>query len=350
MVDMMRLWKMILREAAAYTASTISICIAIMLVAMSKEIVRMAALSGEIATTASFILLQVPYLLPYTIILAAFLSCMAVCRRLSEHGEFTALRSAGFSTTMIVLPLLWWSMLLGLANFIICSELAPVARLRSKLLIENIARQKPLSLLQQDRLLSRNVGWMGNHTSTGGASLAFILERSPDEPLLLLLDQPQQNRALTAPCATLVQPPQQLRDHVLIESSTNVAIDREALANQLLKSPLQDIDDYAAWGHFWHKLHLPAFMQEIVRRLLLAILVPLVGIMGSLYGLSSSRQINRYSSAVATSASLLALLCCVVMRSLPPKVGLFLSVALAPILLIVALAVQRSRQLKRGFV
>jgi len=348
---MSRLWKMMLGEAIAYSIATISACIAIMLVAMSREIVRMAALSGEIATTANFILLQIPYLLPYTLILSSFITCYAVCARLSENHEFIALRAAGFSLRAIMAPLIWWSMLLGACNFILCSELAPVARLRSKLLIEEIARQRPLSLLQQERLLSRNIGWLGNDVSSDAHRLALILEEPSGEPLLMVIDNLEESgRSLTAAYAAVVRPPSS-DDRLLVESSIAADIDREALASQLLKSPLQDADDYAAWRHFWQRAyHSPSSLQELIRRSLLASLAPLLGILGALYGISSTRHRSRWSLAPAAAASLLSLIACVVMRSLPPIPWIFFSVTLAPLTVIAILVLIRRIQITRGLV
>lgn len=134
---------------------SLSVCglIAILLTMRLDDIAHFACLGGGWWASLQFIFLQIPYLMPLALPLAALMSAYLTLRRLNTTHELTALRSSGLSLRAILAPLIaGGGMLMGL-NFYLVSEVAPQAHLTNSLLKKELKSLNPLVMLSNKRLL-----------------------------------------------------------------------------------------------------------------------------------------------------------------------------------------------------
>ncbi|MBX9744746.1 MAG: LptF/LptG family permease, partial [Chlamydiales bacterium] len=146
------LWRYLLYQYLRVFFLSVSSFILVLFVLRFKDIARFAALSADGTKTGLFILYQFPHILPLALPISTLIASFLLFQRLSESQEITALRALGFSLSSLLIPLLFASLFLTLANFSICAELEPLCRRETKMLLYRKTGINPLLLLQHQEL------------------------------------------------------------------------------------------------------------------------------------------------------------------------------------------------------
>lgn len=122
--------------------------IGIIIVSSLQEIVGYIAKDVPYYTVIKLTAYQIPYLLPFIVPIACFVSSFNLFKGLSDNNQMTFLRASGASRGIITFPVLMVSCALGCLNFYTCSELASICRFQTCKEITNIALTSPTLLLQ----------------------------------------------------------------------------------------------------------------------------------------------------------------------------------------------------------
>ena len=98
--------------------------------------------------------LNVPYILTWSIPVAAMVSTLLLFGRLSMEEEYTAMRSAGLGTWQIISPGVFASLGLSLICLLIHYEIAPESRFARRRALAMISELDPLDLLDEGRFVA----------------------------------------------------------------------------------------------------------------------------------------------------------------------------------------------------
>jgi lipopolysaccharide export system permease protein len=132
---------------------TVGSIVSILIVSRFKDIAHFAALSANWSKTALFTSVQIPFILPMAIPISALFASFLLVQKMSRSHELAALRSAGFSLSQILTPLLFVGGFLTLANFFLCAKITPICQLESLKILHQEASPNPLVLLQRRKLM-----------------------------------------------------------------------------------------------------------------------------------------------------------------------------------------------------
>ncbi|MDP1608701.1 MAG: LptF/LptG family permease [Chlamydiales bacterium] len=146
------LWRYLLYQYLRVFFLSVSSFVLVLFVLRFKDIAHFAALSADGIKTGLFILYQFPHILPLALPISALIASFLLFQSLSQSQEITALRALGFSLSSLLIPLLFASLFLTLANFSICAELAPLCRRETKMVLYRKTGVNPLVLLQRQKL------------------------------------------------------------------------------------------------------------------------------------------------------------------------------------------------------
>lgn len=127
--------------------------IAVLLITRLKEIARFIALSSSFTQAIKFILYQIPYILPITIPISSLIAAILLFKKLSSTNEITAIRASGFSIFKLISPIIAVAIWISFLNFIICSEISPKCRFKTKQIIYQESSGNPILLMQRQKLL-----------------------------------------------------------------------------------------------------------------------------------------------------------------------------------------------------
>jgi lipopolysaccharide export system permease protein len=147
------LWRYLLAHYFKILVLSTTSLLAVLLTTRLDEIAHFACLGCSWWQVMQFIGLQLPYLLPLALPIAALLSAYLTFRQLSHTHELTAMRASGLSLKAILAPILTGAAILAIFNFYLVSELAPMAHLKNGLLKHELRSINPLLLLSNKRLL-----------------------------------------------------------------------------------------------------------------------------------------------------------------------------------------------------
>ncbi|ANH78785.1 LptF/LptG family permease [Candidatus Chlamydia sanziniae] len=142
------LWKVLIFRYL----KTIAFCalglICISIISSLQEIVAYIAKDVPPPTILRLTAYQIPYLLPFILPIACFVSAFTLFRGLSDNNQMTFLRASGASQRIIIFPVLIISGAICCLNFYTCSELASICRYQTCKEIANMAMTSPALLLQ----------------------------------------------------------------------------------------------------------------------------------------------------------------------------------------------------------
>ena len=147
------LWKYIICRFLRVFTLCVFAFIGVMLVLRLNDIARFAAQTHEWHSVALFLLYQIPYILPFAISISCLTASFITMRSLCDSFELSVFRAARLSISKVVMPIVFLSMLLSLANFYLASELHPMCRLKSRELIAKSTLKNPFFLLSKSKNL-----------------------------------------------------------------------------------------------------------------------------------------------------------------------------------------------------
>ncbi len=184
------LWRYLATSFMRVFSLSMASFISVLVVMRLEEIARFASAGTSWNTVLLFTLYQIPYILPIAIPISSLIAALILFYRMSDSQELTSLRSAGISLGHLMAPLIFLSILLAVANFLISSEFAPYVRAKSKKLVFEAVTKNPLILLQKDAMLQFKQAYfdMRSSPSPGKASeVLFIAKNASNGRLGLML-------------------------------------------------------------------------------------------------------------------------------------------------------------------
>lgn len=149
---MLLLWNIILLRFFRVFALTLFGFIGFLFIFQLQELARLATSGTNGLDLLIFALLQIPYILPIAIPVSCLLSATLLFIGLSRSEELTALRANGLSIAAILQPLCWMGILFSIFNFLLTSEIATRAHLKSRRLLFEITSSNPLFLIENNRI------------------------------------------------------------------------------------------------------------------------------------------------------------------------------------------------------
>lgn len=274
---------------------------------------RFTALTGDFAKTGLFIVYQIPSILPIAIPISALITSFLLFQQMSRTQELTAFRAAGLSLGKILTPLLFLSTLLSLFNFSICASVSPYCRREGKKLIFEETSQNPLVLLQRQKLINLQNGWLDVtvENETTAKDLLLIAQGSKSERLGLIAARDlsmKENDLLGKDLAIVSFIPTEEGDTLVIENQNGMSTAGPFLSS-LLKKNRPNLD----WNAFDFKMlylqkELRSAEIEMLRRLSLAFAVFSFTLLGCAFGIEEGRNPKRTNLFFALSLMLLVLL------------------------------------------
>ncbi|MDP6686339.1 MAG: LptF/LptG family permease [Candidatus Omnitrophota bacterium] len=102
----------------------------------------------EISLVGKLFLYLIPFLLSYTIPMAALCATLLVFGRLSSDNEITAMRAAGINLYRLTAPLIITGLILSLFSVVLNNRLLPAAHFASRKIIKNIGVKNPTDFLE----------------------------------------------------------------------------------------------------------------------------------------------------------------------------------------------------------
>lgn len=305
-------WRYLFREfLKLFTLSTLGL-IACLLLTRLQEIAYFASLSGSFSLTFLFTLYQIPYILPFAIPIGSLLSSTILFQRLSASHELTALRSAGLSLKQIKEPLKFLSFFLALATFLIVSELTPITRHASYLLVQNLIASNPLLILKKNKQLPIKDSYLEIESllfRKEAHHILLVLHQNSHLSLLTIDSLALKNQELIAETMTYITP---LSDHdLMIETEKNFSIDGSALTSLVIPPSLSEKTDHCPFKPLIEKIFMnPSLSEKAYNRglyeLFRRFFFPLLTITFMLLGMSYGCHIGRKNSSQALNIMLLA--------------------------------------------
>ncbi len=183
------LWRYLTSAFMRIFLLSVSSFVAVLVVMRLEEIARFAAAGASWGNVILFTFYQIPYILPIAIPISCLIAALILFNRMSFAQELTSLRAAGLSLSTLTAPLIFLSVLLGIANFYISSELAPHMRAQSKALVLQMTASNPLVLLQKDALIRFKQAYLDMRTSSAGKArdVLFIARNGSTGKLGLMI-------------------------------------------------------------------------------------------------------------------------------------------------------------------
>lgn len=178
-------WKHLLKEFLKVFILSIFIFISLLLVIRGQEIARFATLQSDIALVLSFLIYQIPYILPLAIPISVLISSYLLIQKLSLSFELTSLRASGLSAYNILFPLYVTAFGLCFINFFIVSEISPQSRLKTILLPYLSAKNNPLILLKKSKFIDIKDSYI---------DLSLSDHESKAKNLILVMKDDKQNK------------------------------------------------------------------------------------------------------------------------------------------------------------
>jgi lipopolysaccharide export system permease protein len=347
------LWRYVLRHFFQIFLLCVTSFIGVLLVLRFQEIARFASSGAGFFKILSFMLLQVPYILPITIPISCLIAAILLFQKLSHTHELTAFRACGLGLKPIMTPLLFAALLLTLFNFIITCEVTPRSRGRAKALIYEMAAQNPLFLLQKESLLKlknayADISHLSVNQSASDLLLAFK-NTSTDRLALvfarsLYLDQNELKGENVAILSSVDSKKEAGFDHLVIENQAEM---------DTLASNFTQLTPHGGWEASYEYLPLRGILAgqqvgkgfsrgailEIARRISLALAAFTFTFIGMAFGLDIGRHRSKKKLAYAIALAALYLICFVVAKSFrhSPYIAALMLLLIHPLLLLLSL-------------
>lgn len=343
--------------------------IAILLTSRLEEIARFASFGASFKLIAFFALYQIPYILPIAIPVGCLISSILLMKKLSSQNELTALRSAGFSISEIISPLLLTSFLLAAVNFYSVSELSTTSHLKANLLKNKLFSINPLLLLNNKHLM-RMKGFyydsLGSSKMGQSANEAIIVvpNQGKNSLNLILARELQANtRDFNSQKLSMVSP---LGSHLMLETLKNSSFSIKDFSELIqkkvyqasldslnmgllllrlndLKNQMKVIENPLSLNKSVHQLY-----SELARRLSAGLAPITFTLLGLSFGMSITRLKNSLQLVFPISLAALYLICFFAAKAYDTKILLSSSLYLLPQAFIIVMSFYKISQINRG--
>lgn len=112
------------------------------------------------ALIVKFFLLNIPYILSFSMPISTLFAALLLFGRLSMDSEISAMKSCGISLWRLAAPLILLSILFSGICIYINSEVAPVAKYANRELLRTMGVDEPINLLEEGRFIRDFPGLM----------------------------------------------------------------------------------------------------------------------------------------------------------------------------------------------
>lgn len=133
--------------------SVLGLCL-ILFVARFQDIARFSSAVGSLQLTSKYILFQIPYLLPFAMLLASVFSAYYVGKAISQSHELTAIRMGGMSLFSIFTPIRYTLFVLACMTSLLSFSYLPYSKARIAKLISEVNTQNPFLFLRNSQFNS----------------------------------------------------------------------------------------------------------------------------------------------------------------------------------------------------
>lgn len=196
-------------------------------------------------------------------------------QRLSSSHELTALRSASFSLTSVLMPIIVAAMFISLANFYVLSELSTSAHLESNLLKNELRSVNPLLLLHNKHLMKgKGIFFETLGASKMGENAQDIVIAIPNNEnntvnLLVAKNLQTENDGFTAEGLTIISSPGGKTKggsiHLLVENIGSTQSSVEDFAHFIQKKVTTVSNDHLNMGLLLIRLQEYRRLAEIAK-------------------------------------------------------------------------------------
>ncbi len=338
------LWKYLLKSYFQFLTLCTSAFVAVLLVIRFQEIAQFASSGASLKHIGLFSLYQIPYILPIAIPISCLIASMILFQRMSFSLEFTALRACGIAIKSITAPILLSSLLLGVINFSIASEITPITRTKAKHLMYEVIQENPLILMQKDSMLGLKTAEFDLKKLKLGkkaAEVLCIMRQSSGERIGLFTAKEistEGNFVLGKDISILstFEASPEGYDHLMIENQKTMKINKQELTNHLLKTEWFAKDDLLNFKGILHKSLLETgpfpskSFLEVLRRIFLGLCPLTFTLIGLCFGTNIGRSKKKTPVLFAFSLAALVMICFVATKTLQKFAILSLLLYLLP--------------------
>ena len=347
------------------------------------DVAKFATLGTEGKMVISFLLYQIPYILPIAIPISCVISSVLLFQQLSNTHQLTAMRACGLAMRQITSPILLAAVALSLVNFYVVSEMATQSHLATRQLENQIKSLNPMLLLQNRQLLKMR----GFYADVMGPSKAgelatdvvLAMNNRHYKRLNLLLakrinatDQSIDGEKITLITGTAPKDHQGF-DHLMLETIDEVhtpiedfrkALRREGwrLSTDHLKMSLLLVrtrdfvsnlrharEEGLSEGEIYHmRRRLNGCITEIARRVSVAVAVFAFTLMGASFGVSISRFGSKRGIGFVIGMVATYLTCFFLAKDLDHVLVASTALYIAPLVLIIGLSIWNLKRLTQG--
>ncbi|GAB4228462.1 MAG: LptF/LptG family permease [Chlamydiales bacterium] len=345
------------------------------------EIAHFAAYGTGVGNIIKFCLFQIPYILPIVIPIACLISSIVLIHHLSISQEITALRAGGFSLKQIVFPILMASILIGLLNIYITSELATSSHLSARRLENELKKINPLLIIQNKHsakikdIFITALSPSDKNTSLKDAVVGFWDKHHKRINLLIAKELNSDKNSFMGEdlslIATVDTEDSSGMQHLILENmkTLETSIDnfgillkqqtwrrqhsdylRTALVLQhlkkqweILKDPSRSIEE-----HQKAKATIRKTLSEVVRRISIALAAVSFTLLGLSFGMSIGRSRSVKGPFIVTILAATYLICYFIAKGSSSKLGLAIVLYLLPHAAIIGSSILSLRKISRG--
>lgn len=140
--------------------------------------------SVDIVSVLKLLFYMIPWLLSFTLPMAALTAVILTFGRFSSDGELTAMKASGVSIFRIAVPILVTGLLFGVASFFLNDKISSNASFASRKIIKDIGMKKPTAYLEE-----------GTFIRGLGEYVIFIHEIRGNKLKNIRVYQPQKDKA-----------------------------------------------------------------------------------------------------------------------------------------------------------
>jgi lipopolysaccharide export system permease protein len=132
---------------------TLSVLTFVMCIGVVIKAIDIAARGVSGGLVAQIFLLNIPYMLMFTIPISILTASLLLFGRLSFDGELTAMRACGMSLWNIISPIVIASVIFSVVCIFINTSLAPRCKELARGVLQEIGMEQPASLLEPGRFI-----------------------------------------------------------------------------------------------------------------------------------------------------------------------------------------------------
>ncbi|MGA1193080.1 MAG: LptF/LptG family permease [Kiritimatiellia bacterium] len=179
------LQRYLLKDYLVSFLMTLSVFTFVMCLGVVIRAIDIAARGVSSELIMKLFLLNIPYMMTFTIPMSALTACLLLFGRLSFDGELTALKASGMSLWNIIAPVIIMSVLLSMLCIYINVSVAPRCKSLSRTVLRDVGMEQPINLLEAGRFIQEFPGMMIYIGSRDGNEVTDVVvyERDANGPV-----------------------------------------------------------------------------------------------------------------------------------------------------------------------